>query len=72
MKNRLLAVALCICMTGALMGCGGQPAASSGESTGESPETGTGEVSEPPAEPTEKPAPEPVVREGDYTVSINL
>lgn len=49
MKNRLLAVALSICMTGALMGCGGQPAVSPGESEGEAPDTGTAEVSEPSA-----------------------
>ena len=78
MKNKLLAVALCACMTGALLGCGGQPAASSGEST-ETGNTGAGNAeasvepsgessAEPSEEPSaEKPAVEPVIREGDYT-----
>ena len=64
MKNRVLAVALCICLTGSLIGCGGHPAASPGESAGDSMETGSEEVNvQTPVEPVA----EPVIREGDYT-----
>ena len=64
MKNELLAVTLCVCLTGALVGCGGQPAASSGE-PGES-ESETGSVAES-AQPSPEPAAQPELREADYT-----
>ncbi len=41
MKNKLLAVALCVCLTGSLLGCGGQPA-SSGDPSESGSETGVG------------------------------
>ncbi len=76
MKNRLLAVALCVCLTGSLMGCGGQPAVSPEESTGTgaetSGETGTETDTETSGETDNvqtppEPVLEPVLREADYT-----
>lgn len=64
MKKKLLAVTLCACLTGALMGCSGQPAASFGEPT-ESGSVTDSMIGSEPASP--EPAVEPVVREADYT-----
>lgn len=64
MKSKLLAVTLCVCLTGALMGCGSQPAASSGESAESGGETGSVADS---VQTSSEPTVEPVVREADYT-----
>lgn len=64
MKNKLLAVMLCVCMTGAFMGCSSQPTVSSAESTESGSETDSTVDS---VQDSAEAATEPVIRAADYT-----